>query len=376
MSILKKNMKHVFSHLPCSVRKGLGKFYVAHKRRQIERSSTPVGLTFFVTNRCNARCAHCFYWQELNQPGDELSLSEIERIAASLDRPVHLSLTGGEPTLRLDLLDICRVFRRVNKCRNMAFATNGFLPDRTVAVCSKILDELRPESLAVQVSLDGLEETHTRIRGVKNGFKSSMATLDRLSNLAREDATFSVAVSITLQKCNINEVDRMIESLLPFRVPIRFAILRGQSFGTYALPKSIANDIDPKDQQCPVVNLDTLESAFARIGALNDAAPYKFWSDLQQRKIEVSLRIMREKRKQCHCYAGAVDGVLYPNGDVALCELTKPVGNVREFAGNFKAVWNSSRAAEAREKIKHCFCVHGCSLITSIMLNPDTIALE
>ena len=41
-----------------------------------------MGLTliFFVTSRCNARYDTCFYWQDLNQPGD-LSFDEIATLS-------------------------------------------------------------------------------------------------------------------------------------------------------------------------------------------------------------------------------------------------------------------------------------------------------
>lgn len=356
------------------MRRAVAHAYAAHRRNAIAKLITPTALTFFVTNRCNARCKHCFYWQELNQSGDELTIDEIEKIAASLVRPVYLSLTGGEPTLRKDLMDICEVFYRVNNCRNMALATNGFLPDRTTTVCNHVLDQLQLDSLGVQVSLDGLEETHARIRGVRDGFEKALGTIDRLTRLARDDKRLCVAVSITLQKNNLNEIEKMIEVLLPFKIPIRFAILRGQSFGTYALPASVRNDIDPKDKDTPLVDMDTLEGVFTKISTINDRSPYRFWTELQQKKIQVSLRMMKEKRQQVPCYAGAIDGVLYSNGDVALCELTRPVGNIREFDCDFNATWNSARAKKQREAIRKCFCVHGCNLITSLMLDPEVIA--
>ena len=360
--------------LPKPIQLQVATGYIKLKKRRINAVLTPTTLIFFVTSRCNARCAHCFYWQELNTTRDELALDEIERIASSLRHPIHLSLTGGEPFLRHDLYDICRVFHKKNNCQNIGVATNGFLTDRVVHTCEQILDGIRLDSLSVQVSLDGLEETHNQIRGVKDGYQKVLKTIGKLSQLSKDLPCFSITVSATIQKRNLAEVEELIETLLPFEVPIKFALIRGQNYGTYCLPKDVSNAIDPKDEDSPIVDLEALKSLFGKIKKMNDSSAYHFWSDRQQKKIEVSLEMMRTRKKQLPCYAGKIDGVLYANGDVALCELTKPVGNIRDYEYDFVTVWNSENAGKIRRKIQKCFCIHGCNLTTSMMFDPKIVA--
>ena len=48
---------------------------------QIENENTEkANKTAFVyiTNRCNAKCEHCFYWDELNKDVDEMTLKDYE----------------------------------------------------------------------------------------------------------------------------------------------------------------------------------------------------------------------------------------------------------------------------------------------------------
>jgi len=61
-----------------------------------------------------------------------------------------------------------------------------------------------------------------------------------------------------------------------------------------------------------------------------------------------------------------MDGVIYANGDVALCEFTRPFANLKDFDYNFRRLWHSPRAGEARKAIKTCFCAHPCNLISSM----------
>jgi len=57
----------------------------------------PSYLLFFVTNKCEARCGHCFYWKETNKNNHELSLAEITELAKKLGPMVQITITGGSP---------------------------------------------------------------------------------------------------------------------------------------------------------------------------------------------------------------------------------------------------------------------------------------
>lgn len=370
--MIKLMAKRTYAKLPDMLQEQVVKGFVGYKLKKVNTLRTPTALIFFITSRCNNRCSHCFYWQDLNASTNELSLMEISKVAASLRHPVHLSLTGGEPFIRKDVVEICGIFHEKNACSNIGIATNGYLSERIVTSCREILN-LSLETLSVQVSLDGLEEAHNQIRGVRDGYQKAMDTIRTLDKLSREDRRFSVAVSITIQQKNINDVEALIDLLIPLAIPIRFALVRGQHFGTYGLPAEIANDIDPMENESPVVDLDTMELLFKKLKNKNDSAPYRFWSERQQEKIRISLRMMREKKKQLPCYAGKIDGVLYANGDVALCELTRSVANIRDYDLDFARLWSSEPANRMRDGIRNCFCIHGCNLTTSMMFNPAVV---
>ena len=81
-------------------------------------------LIFFVTSRCNSKCRTCFYWEELNQDTD-LSFEEIERLSATMPRFNEIWLSGGEPTLRADLVEILELFYRANGVRSINLPANG-----------------------------------------------------------------------------------------------------------------------------------------------------------------------------------------------------------------------------------------------------------
>ena len=79
----------------------------------MSRTSLPE-LIFSVTNSCNHACKMCYYHQTLAETMREMSLDEIDRVSRSLGPIDRLWLSGGEPLLRKDLVEICRIFHRNN----------------------------------------------------------------------------------------------------------------------------------------------------------------------------------------------------------------------------------------------------------------------
>jgi molybdenum cofactor biosynthesis enzyme MoaA len=87
-------------------------------------------------------------------------------------------LTGGEPFLRTDLIDIVMLVQKWLSPRVIHITTNGFLTDRIVHFCQR-RPKRRP--LYLLVSLDGMGERHNQIRGVPQAWKYTSQTLNLLA---------------------------------------------------------------------------------------------------------------------------------------------------------------------------------------------------
>jgi cyclic pyranopterin phosphate synthase len=86
-------------------------------------------LRISITDRCNLRCVYCMPMDGLTfVPGPELlTPDEIEKVArAGADAGFRkIRLTGGEPTLRRDVVEIVERLARIPGIREMAMTTNG-----------------------------------------------------------------------------------------------------------------------------------------------------------------------------------------------------------------------------------------------------------
>jgi len=116
-----------------------------------------------VTQKCNFRCIYCH--REGQQPNFtvEMSAEEIERIvrvAASLG-VWGVKLTGGEPLLRNDIIEIVQRISSISGIKDVSITTNGFF-------LAQYADRLKEAGLSrVNVSLDTLNpEKFKAITGV------------------------------------------------------------------------------------------------------------------------------------------------------------------------------------------------------------------
>jgi len=148
----------------------------------------PTIFHFPVTYRCNGRCVMCNIWHQSDRP--ELAIEEIEEM---LKDPLfqtieYVILTGGEPTLRNDLGEIAKLL--VKYCKNLrtiGLTTNGLIPTRVIPACEEIVEACKGTNITFDcsVSLDGLNEYHDKVRGVKKAFEKTVKTLFMLNELQK-----------------------------------------------------------------------------------------------------------------------------------------------------------------------------------------------
>jgi cyclic pyranopterin phosphate synthase len=114
-------------------------------------------LRISITDRCNLRCVYCMPMDELDFiPGEALlTPKEIERVArAAADAGFRkIRLTGGEPTLRQDVVEIVERLARIPGIRELVMTTNGLrLPWMAESLAQAGLQR-------VNIHLDSLHET-------------------------------------------------------------------------------------------------------------------------------------------------------------------------------------------------------------------------
>ncbi len=96
------------------------------------------------------------------------------------------NITGGEPFVRQDIPDIVRELYR--KSDRIVVSTNGYFTDRIIALCREF------PKVGIRISIEGLQETNDRIRGIPDGFNRGYNTLKTLVEMGHPDVGFGMTV--------------------------------------------------------------------------------------------------------------------------------------------------------------------------------------
>ncbi len=146
-----------------------------------------------VTNRCNLRCRHCYFFEqelpvELSLEQWISKLDEIKRSSPLWEFPFfNCSWVGGEPLLRKDVIESCKSYFRYN-----TVVTNGMIP--------------LPEWPDVNwyISIDGDQETHDFLRNHEGSYARIMENL-------RQKAHLGITVAYCISKPNAHCIEQVVK---------------------------------------------------------------------------------------------------------------------------------------------------------------------
>jgi MoaA/NifB/PqqE/SkfB family radical SAM enzyme len=323
--------------------------------------ASPPFLILFVNSICNMKCEHCFYWRSLNRK-DDLTKDELIGLSRSMGRIENLNLSGGEPFLRPELGEICRQFIRQNGVREIYVPTNGYFTDRTVQQVSETLRDEDLRLFVVELSLDGTREFHDTFRVTPRAFDRAMQTYDALAELQARDPRLRIHAISTATDVNLEEIRRLTTYLFdrcPRMDHHNLALIRGDRKNPSLQGPSLAE----YQQLYEYIRRLWLPRETGRYGAIVE--PMLQWA---------KLRTAAERTQVVPCRAGVLSAVVYSNGDVSVCEMHEPLGNLREQS--FPEIWASFEARQRRRSIanKECACTTEVFLWPSIVYQPAQLA--
>jgi len=303
------------------------------------------------------KCEHCFYWQNLNRR-DDLTKNEIFALSDSLGQIENLNLSGGEPFLRKEFSEICRRFIQRNKVRQIYVPTNGWYTEKTVHEVTETLKENALELFAVELSLDGTAAFHDHFRASPGSFERAMRTYDALVEIQRRDSRLRIHSISTATDVNMDEI-RELTTYLFDRCPKmdhhNLAIIRGDRKN----PSLHGPELQRYGDLYDYIRRLWMSRETGRYGSIVE--PMLQWTKVQtvQRQTQV-----------VPCLAGKLSTVVYANGDVSVCEIHKPLGNLRQKS--FWEIWNSEEALKLRQSIsrKDCYCTTEVFMWPSIVFQP------
>ena len=345
--------------------------FINHVHKSVnKKNKLPSYFIFFPTSRCNLSCSHCFYHDSLNKRFNELTLDEIDSFTKTMDPLLTLVLTGGEPYLRHDLDQIARIFYHNTRVPILNIPSNGWYLEKMDRQIRNIMKWCPEIILNQMISLDGLENDHDRIRGVKGSFKKAITSIEHIKKLQKEYGRINIGIIITFTSENQNNIKKTLEGIYEIARPDNIAItlVRGD-------PKEKVNlNLDMKLYK-EAVNYRNSLFYSQKMPGLKIFKGNKLATAGRVILNDMVQKIFETNMYQSPCYSANLSGVMYPEGQVYPCEIldsSHMIGNIRDYNLNFKNLWLSNKAKEEVSFIRKtkCFCTHECFNQVNILFNP------
>ncbi len=302
----------------------------------------PYRLFLVVTKSCGSRCKYCKIWQE--EIKNELNLDEYERIAKNTKWLKWLNISGGEPTDRDDLPQIISAFKKY--CPNLLitnFTSNGLRPEIINQQVSQIAS-LRIPKFHINISIDGPPSIHDNLRGINGNFDNAIEALAMVRRIKNVESS----AAMTIYPKNIEHIQETFDSIkkrikdfspsdMHFNLPHTSPHYYGNSEMIFSPPSE----------------------AIYKVEEFINRYPHKFSGLYVVEKIYRNLAksYIANKKTPLPCSAVMTSVYISEKGIVHPCTIwDNPMGNLKEYDYNLKALLDNKIAINARESAESLKC--------------------
>ena len=301
-------------------------------------------LSLITTYRCDSRCSMCYIWKNPTHPDYEIDLKTIEKLPGNFD---FLNITGGEPTLRKDLMEICDLL--YPKTKKLEISTNGLHADKLVPIVEKYKD------IKIRISVEGFEATNDNIRGEKDGFKKKIDAMEKLIAAGGCDLGFAT----TFQDENIDEIVELYRMTKNLNIEFATSALHNafqfhKNNNFIYERKKVAKKVEKLiTEMLQSWNVKTLFRAYLNLGLIS--------------------KILGHPRLH-PCTQGTDSIFIDPWGDVYACNVRNDLwmGNIKDQT--WDEIYNGAKADEIRKKVagcpQNCWMVSSAKTAMRSTLNP------
>ena len=193
----------------------------------------PLAVSFELTHSCTCNCLHCDHGG-LKPREKRLTAEDYRKLEREL-KPILLQLSGGEPLLREDLLDIVRAVKEESGMPYLIVVSNG----------SRLTEELYLECLEAgvnqfSISLDFPDERHDEFRKFTGLFEHLSNTIPKLTAHGHRNIVMNTAIT----RWNLPYLEACYEKANEWGASISYSAYTAKRTG-----ESEYDIRDPKDRE-------------------------------------------------------------------------------------------------------------------------------
>ena len=301
-------------------------------------SPLPIGyFTVGITNSCNSKCAMCNIWDLYNKNPDmknkelssktwteKLTNSKLLKSLPISEPTFHIS--GGETFLKEGLEDLVISLHASLNFRNINIYSNGLLTDTILSKTENILKNIPSEkNICINISIDGINDIHDDIRGIKGMFKNASSTIKGLNILKRKYRNLKIDSGLVIQPKNIDSIKQVEDFWKRNNIAGNYMFILNSSY------------FDNKSDQSSYKFSEAQKEKLIKIAKNNNFIGFDKW--------------LKTNKRPLKCYAGFTSIYIDPYGDCYPCTT---LANQKEWImgslaeNDLDHIWNSDRAWKIR----------------------------
>jgi len=265
-----------------------------------------------------------------------------------------INITGGEPTLRHDLPEIIKII--LQSCVNLKcidISTNGVNTQQVIDQIECILALLLPTNvkLTVSISLDGIYDTHERVRQTQGIFRGIDQTIDRLKELMELYPFFNLGLNMTISKLNYNAIEEVQGYAIRKKLGVSFTLSAISDIGVESVRMRDKFEMTQEEKNKVALSFKDL----LRAGILDSEYARFLFTWLETGKRDSDCAFRRGKAL-----------LLEPSGDIYSCGNYKDfrIGNLLQVPLKESAFFNRNNLAK-EYKIKCETCNSNCYIYST-----------
>ena len=192
MEIMGRGFRQIMKESPCYFH-----LFLKYADYKLFNKRSPFYGSADIINVCNLHCTHCYWWLNRKE-NEELTVEQWKEIIDTKFKKNHvfiITLVGGEPTLRPDVIELfVKEFPK-----RVSIVSNGTYPLKKYK-----------DLYFYWISIDGTQEVHDTIRGDGTYASTRKNILDYVEKNGN-DAWKDIWISMTINSLNYKTVPDLIE---------------------------------------------------------------------------------------------------------------------------------------------------------------------
>ena len=318
----------------------------------------PNYAVIYIDGRCNMHCGFCCHAAMDARKTPIMPAEKWGSIFRKAQSLLHLTVTGGEPFIRKDFVEI--IDKIILSCGvpRVSIKTNGFYTERIKNFIPKLIDKHKNTEFTLSISLDGPEEMHDKVRNFKGGYKQVLETIE-IMKVYRNRPNFFLRLASVLTKDNRHILQKLFEQTSSWPIDFHELIL--------------VRDVPVKEQL-------EIKSDYEKLSKKQHGRSSKSWRKSFNGKLFEKIYLETIKRIDSDkvyspCLAGGRFVEIFPDGIVRGCEVEKlwdisKIGALKEDNLDIVDIVKSKKAREFQKVAKKCTCTFECANAINTVYDP------